>query len=189
MHDTRIRIAYGVGAAVIGAVLIATGVPAQERASERLQPSTDAGTWHGTWTYTNRDEQMILWIDEEGEKPRVKVQYVSKVTPEAFVTDWNGAVTYELAGQPASFHIDVAEADENRIEGTWLWDIQWENAGRTERGVFTLYRVSTGRQLLIDFSEYDKALRRGGKVSRYSGAASWGFKKVSKRHALWQEVF
>jgi len=32
-------------------------------------------------------------------------------------------------------------------------------------------------------------LRKGDKISRYDGAAAWGFKKVSKRIVLWDEVF
>jgi hypothetical protein len=189
MFDIRNAFLLRATAATVATVWALGGLAAQEARPERVQQPTEEGQWHGTWTYINRDEKMILWIDDSGDQPRVKVQYISSVTPEAFVTDWNGSVTYELAGEQATFHLDVIEGDDDRIEGNWLWDIQWTGAGRTERGVFSLYRVSDGRQLMIDFSEYDKAMRRGSKVSRYSGPASWNFKKVSKRHALWQEVF
>jgi len=192
LHD-RIGLAGLIAAVVVGAA--GAGTPAQDEPAdeeapvERLQSATDDGDWHGTWTYVNRNEQMMLWIDAQGETPRVRVQYFSLATPEAFQTDWNGSATYELGKEPATFHMNLTQADANRIHGTWLWDVQFSSAGRTERGVFTLYRVGDGRQLAIDFSEYEKVQRRAGKVSRYSGPASWYFKKVSKRHVLWQEVF
>jgi hypothetical protein len=179
-------------------VLCATSVatPAQDEPPEASPPANEAfpgmteeGNWHGTWTYLNRNEQVMLWIDTHGEKPRVKLQYFSLVTPESFQTDWDGMATYELAGEPATFHMEITNGDANRLEGTWLWDVQFSGAGRSERGVFTLYRVGDGRQATIRFSDYEKVLRKGEKVSRYSGAASWNFKQVSKRHAPWQEVF
>ena len=192
LHD-RIRI-VGLTAAVLCAAGVA--IPAQDDPPDAVAPAdepfpgiTEEGDWHGTWTYVNRNEQVLLWIDGHGEKPRVKVQYFSLVTPESFQTDWDGVATYELAGEPATFHMEVTSGDANRIDGTWLWDVQFRGAGRSERGVFTLYRVADGRQATIRFSEYEKILRRGEKVSHFSGATSWNFKKVSKRHAPWQEVF
>jgi len=193
LHD-RIGLAGLIAAVVVGASgtgALAQDEPADEEARqvERLQSVTDEGDWHGTWTYVNRNEQMMLWVDTQGEMPRVKVQYFSLTSPEAFQTDWDGSATYELGKEPATFHMNITAGDANRVHGTWLWDVQFSSAGRTERGVFTLYRVGDGRQLAIDFSEYEKVQRRGEKVSRYSGPASWYFKKVSKRHVLWQEVF
>src|SRR5262245_41852039 len=137
-------------AALMAGVLLATvaASSAQDEppdqapaASDGLPGLTTEGEWHGTWTYINRNEQVMLWIDGHGERPKVKVQYFSLVTPEAFQTDWDGIATYELAGEPATFHMEVTSGDANRIDGTWLWDVQFSAAGRSERGSFTLYRV------------------------------------------------
>jgi hypothetical protein len=154
-----------------------------------VQGSTDEGSWHGTWTYVNRNGRMILWIDESGETPQVRVQYQGISTPEAFATDWDGSSTYIFAGEPGTFEMKITEAGPNRIRGTWFWDIQLKTAGRSERGTFTIHRIGDGRRLVLAFSEYERVRRKGDKVSRYEGATSWNFRKGSKRIALWDEVF
>ena len=155
----------------------------------RDRPPVDEGSFHGTWTYVHRDGRTAMWIDTSGDKTRIKVQYQGISIPEGFVSDWDGNATYIFAGEPGTFEMKVTEASDNRIHGTWFWDVQFETVGRSERGVFTLYRVGDGRQLVVDFSEFQKVLRKGDKVSRYDGAPAWGFKKVSKRIVLWDEVF
>ena len=156
---------------------------------ERERPATDKGRWHGTWTYVHRDGRTAMWIDTSGDEVRVKVQYQGLSIPEGFVTDWDGSATYIFAGEPGTFEMKITEASDSRIHGTWFWDVQFETVGRSERGVFTLYRVGDGRQLVVDFSEFQKVLRKGEKISRYDGGASWDFKKISKRIVLWDEVF
>lgn len=150
---------------------------------------TDKGNWHGTWTYVSREGRTALWIDTSGDRIRVKVQYQGTSRPEGFVSDWDGNATYIFAGEPGTFDISITEANENRIDGTWFWDVQFENVGRSERGTFALHRVADGRQMLMDFSEYERVLRKGEKVSRFDGPIAWTFRKVSKRIALWDEVF
>jgi hypothetical protein len=155
----------------------------------RGQKVTDRGEWHGTWTYVNRDGRTALWIDTSGETTRVRMQFQGTTRPEGFVTDWDGHATYIFAGQPGTFEIAITDAGENRIDGTWFWDIQFEDVGRSERGSFSLLRVGDGRQMVMDFSEYERVLRQKEKTSRYDGAIAWSFKKVSKRIASWDEVF
>jgi hypothetical protein len=163
--------------------------PSGRAGENRDRPATDLGRWHGTWTHVHRDGRTAMWIDESGEKIRVRIQYQGTSKPEGFVTDWDGAATYIFAGEPGTFEMKITEADENRIHGTWFWDVQFESVGRSERGTFMLYRVGDGRQLTFDFSEFESVLRKGDKVSRYDGAAAWSYRKVSKRIALWDEVF
>jgi hypothetical protein len=130
-----------------------------------------------------------MWIDTSGDRIRLKVQYQGISIPEGFVTDWDGNATYIFAGEPGTFEMKITEANENRIRGTWFWDVQFETLGRSERGVFTLYRVGDGRRLVLDFSEFEKVLRRDDKVSRFNGPVAWGFKKISKRIVKWDEVY
>jgi hypothetical protein len=150
---------------------------------------TDKGNWHGTWTYVSREGKMALWLDTSGDRIRAKVQYQGTSRPEGFISDWDGDATYIFAGEPGTFDISITEAHQNRIDGTWFWDVQFKSVGRSERGTFSLYRVGDGRQMLMDFSEYERVLRKGENVSRYDGAMAWNFRKVSKRIALWDEVF
>jgi len=195
MHFDRARVlltlialglSTGFGALDAGAQRPRSSRPA---APKQDRPATNKGNWHGTWTYVNRDGRTAMWIDTSKDEIRVKVQYQGISVPEGFVTDWDGSATYIFAGEPGTFEIKITEATENRIRGTWFWDVQFESIGRSERGVFTLYRVGDGRQLVIDFSEFEQVLRKGEKISRHDSPAAWGFKKVSKRIVLWDEVF
>jgi hypothetical protein len=189
MRIDPVRIPWRTLALVAVLVAGASGTAAQPKAPSGKMVPTDRGSFHGTWTYVNRDGRTVLWIDTSGKTLRVKMQYQGTSKPEGFVTDWDGNATYIFAGEPGTFELRTTEANENRIRGTWFWDVQFESVGRSERGTFTLYRVGDGRQLVLDFSEYEKVLRKGDKVSRYEGPASWTFKKVSRRIALWDEVY
>lgn len=150
---------------------------------------TDAGVWEGTWYYVYRDGWMAIWIRRgKDAKPEVKLRYLSLVSPEAFETDWNGKATYYLVGQPATFEIALDERTDTTIRGTWTWDVQFEDSGRTETGAFTLYRASDGRQMVLKFDRWERIIRRRDEVKRYSRPPAWTFVKASKRLVLWDEI-
>ncbi len=160
------------------------------RAAEPAVPvRTDAGVWDGTWYYVHRDGWMAMWIRRAKDaKPEVKLQYLSLIAPEAFETDWNGKATYYLVGQPATFEIALDERTDTTIRGTWKWDVQFEDSGRTETGTFTLYRASDGRQMVLKFDRWERIIRRRDEVKRYSRPPAWTFVKASKRLVLWEEI-
>lgn len=164
-------------------------LPIHRAAEPGLPVRTDAGVWDGTWYYVHRDGRMAIWIRRgKDDKPEVKLQYQSLTAPEAFETDWNGKANYYLAGQPATFEVALEERTDTTIRGTWKWDVQFEDSGRTEAGAFTFYRASDGRQLVLKFDRWERIIRRRDQVKRYSRPPAWTFVKASKRLVLWDEI-
>lgn len=164
------------------------GVSRGRRVASGAAERTDAGVWDGTWIYVYRDGRMGLWLRTREGKPELRVQFQSTTSPEAFETDWNGRADYVLAGQPAVFEIALTEADENTLEGNWTWEVEFRNSGRSEKGRFTMYRARDGRHMVLRFDEYEKSIRKGERASTFTGTPAWGFRKVSKRLALWEEL-
>jgi hypothetical protein len=150
---------------------------------------TAEGEWTGTWFYQNRDWRMAVWLraSEKG-VPEIRFQYQSLSAPESFETDWTGRATYYLSAQPVAFEIRIDEADAAQARGTWAWTVEFPDSGRSEKGRFRMFRALHGRQLVIDFDEYEKIIRRGERVSRQTVPPGWAFGKASKRLVLWDEI-
>lgn len=158
--------------------------------AESVEQPTNDGSWDGTWSYVYRDGRMVMWMrTREDGTPEAKVRFQSTTGPEEFETDWSGEATYVLGGQPATFHLEIVHGDANRIEGNWLWDVQFPSAGRSERGAFTMFRTFDGRELVLRFTKYEKVVRKGGHEVHFDAPVSWSFRKVSRRQALWDEVY
>jgi hypothetical protein len=187
------RAAFGVLVlASAGALTLASVSEPPEAPQEKEAPApprTDAGVWDGTWVYVSRDSRLALWLRTTAGKPELRLQYQSLAQAEAFETDWNGVATYYLAGQPASFQIEITRRDANTIEGKWNWDLDFEDSGRYEDGAFTLYRAGDGRQLVLRFDKLERRIRRNADVTRYTIKTAWTFTKASKRLVLWDEVY
>ncbi len=154
----------------------------------RALPRTDAGEWDGTWFYLSRNEKMVLWLRTENGKTEARIRYQSKITPEYFETDWNGQIEYYVAGRPSAFAFTLDDWDENTLRGTWKWDSPVPQMPRSESGRFIMYRGGRGRDLVIVFEEFLRIRSKGGRKTRFQQPASWSFRKVSKRLALWEEV-
>lgn len=193
-HDRRRRLVpFLMLAALVladGSALLAQdpGISRGRRVASGAAERTDAGVWDGTWIYVYRDGRMALWLRTREGKPELKIQFQSTATPEAFETDWNGRADYVLAGEPAVFEMAVTEGDENTLKGTWTWKVEFRTSGRSETGRFTLYRAGDGRHMVLRFDEYEKTIRKGERGSTFKGTPAWGFRKVSKRLALWEEL-
>jgi len=153
-----------------------------------MPPRTDAGDWNGTWFYENRDCMIAMWMRTRNGKPEVKLQYLSRASPEAFETDWSGKASYYIAGQPASFEIALKQREANQIRGTWSWDVEFADSGRIEEGGFTMFRAGNGRQLVMKFEKLERVIKRRESASRHDITTTWAFTKVSKRQALWDEI-
>jgi len=149
---------------------------------------TNAGTFDGTWMYVNRDSRFALWVRTKEGKRQAKVQYQSLAGPEAFETDWDGRVTYYMAGHPVTFELKLARADADRLSGAWDWVLEIGNSARIEHAKVDVYRTGWGRTLQMDFADYEKIVRRNGVDQTAKAPVSWAWIKVSKRELLWAEL-
>ena len=162
--------------------------PQYGRAAVMVPDPTTAGTWDGTWIHVNRDTRIAMWMRTVDGRPEAKLQYQSTSSPESFETDWNGKARYTLGGNPATFELKLTGRERDRLEGTWNWDVQFEDSGRTETGSFSVHRTGDGRALVVRFHDFERAIRRREDVRRAKATPVWGFTKVSKRLALWDEL-
>ena len=151
---------------------------------------TGAGEWTGSWAHVGRDQHWALWLREgPGGKVEAKLQYQAQGAPETFETDWSGTAEYYLAGTPVKFELKLTKTGPDRLEGSWRWTAIFPDSERTETAAVALYRVAYGRTLTLDFGDaYVRTTRRGGKESKVTIPAAWGFVKISKRHILWDEM-
>lgn len=185
----RFGIGFAACAIVLAAGLAATSW-AQPQTHVGLPGKTTEGRFEGTWIYRSRDFQAAIWLrDRPDGPPEVRFHYVSNAAPEEFATDWTGHATYYIAGQPATFAIDLTEGNADEARGTWNWSVQFAKAGREEKGRFSMYRAADGRQLVLKFDEYTRTLVRGDDARRYDfDSHAMTFFKASRRLVLWEEL-
>jgi hypothetical protein len=150
---------------------------------------TDQGDWYGTWFYVSRVRKMALWIRDDGGRIRVKLRLQGqKGDPESFITDWDGQAEYDIVGRHGRFSISFEEVDANTITGSWIWDVETKNAGRTETADFTLYRSAWGRQLVFKLENIQREYRGNTEPAPGAEELVWLFRKASRRQALWGEL-
>jgi hypothetical protein len=177
--------------------LTATASRAQQQTLEPIRPAntgayvpppaTDEGTWDGTWYYESRDARAALWIRSAGDKVDVKMRYHSTQNSEAFLTDWDGTVKYQVRGRPAEFELDLAETTPDVLRGSWTWEVQGDQA-RKETAKVSIFRNGDGRRLTVMFEEYLRVLQVGEREMHITAPHGWTFLKASKRHVLWEEI-
>jgi hypothetical protein len=178
-------------AILLGVLVITAGAVFAEELSDaesRAPVRTDEGNWDGTWYYKSRVEKMALWIRTERGKPEIRLQYQSMIAPDTFETDWTGKADYFIAGRPASFSLELTEWDENTLRGTWDWSVPIPGRARSETATLKIYRGGDGRRLIMIFEDHVRVETRGGTENRRMSSFSWGFRKASKRHVLWEEL-
>ena len=162
--------------------------PDPGKAAVMMASPVDEGSFEGTWMYVNRDSHFAMWIKTEGGKPRMRIQYQSIVTPEAFETDWSGKSNYYLSGHPVTFEFKLREGDANKITGSWLWDLETDFSGRKETADIVLQRTGYGRTMLMAFNNFEKTMRKNGDARTFKLPVAWNWTKVSKRELLWNEL-
>jgi len=150
--------------------------------------STSRGDWSGTWMYKSRDFYIALWLRPGEDGLDAKLQYMGVTSAEAFETDWSGNAEYYVAGEKAKFSLALSEVTADRFRGTWSWDVQFYDSGRTERGTFVAYRSGYGIDLSVVWDELAKTIRRYSDSRTLVAAPVWTFRKVSNRLLLWDEV-
>jgi hypothetical protein len=174
-------------AAAAGA-LAAVPEPPGQRVGVRGGEPTKAGTFDGTWMYTNRDAHYALWIRTKDGKPQVRLQYQSLANPEAFETDWAGRASYYMAGKPASFSLLLDSADTDALSGRWEWELSTGSSARHESAGVRIQRTGYGRTLAMDFKDYQRTITSGPRGNVLKGPMTWTWVKVSKRELLWDEL-
>jgi hypothetical protein len=153
----------------------------------RDDPTTN-GSFEGTWWYVNRDSRFAIWIRMKDGAPQVKVQYQSLSNPEAFESDWDGKALYYLGEHPVTFELKLTERTADRIQGKWSWVLDAGPAHRRESADVVVYRTGYGRELQIDFQNFERVIYTGVKNKIMRTPMVWGFDKVSKRELLWDEL-
>jgi len=148
---------------------------------------TDAGDWYGTWFYTSRTRKIALWIRETDGLPQIKMRLQDRGTgSQSFTTNWNTQADYNLSGLHGLFSLDIETRDENTLTGKWSWAMRTGDARNGEEAVFTIYRSGVGRQLVIDFEDFERTQEH--RKSQRLGRMVWTFHKASRREALWSEL-
>lgn len=190
----KVEAALGRGAVLLTLALVAAWaqstaqVPGSGRVQTPVPERTDAGQWHGTWFYANRDVKMVLWLRQEQGRLQLKLRYSDTSSAESFETDWDGHATYRHDGFPGEFAIGLTASDENTIKGSWHWQLDRTRWVRKDTGAFTLYRTGDGRSLAWLFDEFERKITSGGQERELPPEYSWTFRKASTRMALWDEI-
>jgi len=159
-----------------------------DRQLVQLDDPTTAGSFDGTWMYVNRDSRYGVWIRTKNGAPQVRVQYQSLASPEAFETDWDGKANYFMAGNPVVFELKLGECTADRIVGKWSWVLTVGNSMRREVADLVVYRSEFGRNLVMDFQNYERTITSGGKNKVMQAPQVWNWIKVSNRELLWDEL-
>jgi hypothetical protein len=167
-----------------------TNLPAfgPERLLLKKPDPTIAGSFDGTWMYVNRDSRFALWARTKDGVTKVKVQFQSLATPEAFESDWDGKALYYLAGTPVTFELKLGACNANQILGTWSWLLESDRRSRRETADVVINRTGFGRTLLMDFQNFKKVTTRDGQDNTLAVPVAWTWTKISKRELLWDEL-
>lgn len=162
--------------------------PDPGKAAVMMATPVTEGSFDGTWMYVNRDSHFAMWIKTEGGKARMRIQFQSITTPEAFETDWSGKSNYYLTGRPVTFEFKIGTSDAGKITGTWAWDMENDFTGRKETADIVLQRTGFGRTMVMAFNNYEKTLRKNGTARTFKLPVAWNWTKISKRELLWSEL-
>lgn len=190
------RIPGPLAACAILLLLAVPSVPAQQ--DDMLRPGrmgiaiadpTTEGFWDGTWVWTSRDTRFALWIrsDEKG-VPEARFRYHRLLGDEAFETDWSTVSDYGVPGTSGRFEIVWKSKDKDRMTGNWTWKVDSKERTVVETAGITMYRSGIGRQITCIFEGLKRTVRRGEAVHEIEYPQVWTFRKVSNRHARWEEL-
>ena len=161
----------------------------RETGTLEVAKQSDRGDWNGTWYYVSRDFRIIIWMRTTKGKPELQLQYRSAAAAEGFVTDWTGEANYEVRRVPANFAMKIEQGDLNTASGSWDWTLDFGDSSRVEKAGFKLYRAGDGRSMVVLFEDLERVVRRGSSDRRHEIARAWSFRKASRRHVRWDEVF
>jgi len=160
------------------------------RTSVLLPPQTDSGSFDGTWFYVNRDLRIAMWMQTVDGKVQAKFQILRTGMNETFSTGWDGRATYNpgVGNGEGSFRLDLAKTTADRLEGTWEWALRFHDSSRVETSEVAFYRSADGRQMTMHFPTYKLEIARYEDVSTWEVPQLWTFRKISRRHLLWDEM-
>jgi hypothetical protein len=163
--------------------------PTFGRSTLAIDEPTTEGVWEGTWLYVNRDIKLALWLRGSEGIPEYKLRYHRVSGPqEDFETDWAGGAQYTSREGSGKFDLSITSGDENALQATWLWDLQFTDSGKTENANLSITRTGDGRQIVFMFEDYIISLWRGQAKQEIPVNQVWNFIKVSKRLVLWDEL-
>ncbi|MDH3627701.1 MAG: hypothetical protein OEV00_13975 [Acidobacteriota bacterium] len=167
---------------------ISIGVLAGNDAAELPQDATLEGDWFGTWIYASRDHRFAAWIQMDGKRPEIKFRFQAMGSGESFITDWRGQATYHEREGEGVFSFKMDQGDADQFSGQWDWELVFPTSSRTESSPVRGYRANDGRDLRIEFQDHNRTLVRGGRRMSSDATFVWSFRKVSRRHILWDEL-
>lgn len=165
------------------------GATSRGRTAIAIPARTDAGRWTGTWIYVNRDYNFALWLNEDEGATVAKLRFKGNGNlVEAFETAWDGHAEYNVDGYPARFDFHLLETGPDVMTATWSWDLDFRGSGRREVSSIEMFRTGDGRQLVLNFHDFEKVISSSGGSRSYNLPQVWTFRKMSKRLVLWEEL-
>ena len=163
--------------------------PTFGRSKLSIPEATTEGEWAGSWLYINRDIRVALWFRETEGIPEYKYRFQRNNGPEEeFETDWAGHARYTTLGAPGEFDLVINEGDDNALQGTWHWNVQFKDSSKRETANLTINRTGDGRSLVLFFDDLQLSMMRGTNEQVASIDQAWTFRKVSKRVVRWEEM-
>jgi hypothetical protein len=190
------RLSVGLLLVIVAALLLPSALLAQRHQSERAKSSvsspdrTDAGEWYGTWYYKTHKEKWALWMRMEDSVAQLKIQFQNYDTGENFISNWVALSHYASSEKKGFFKLNFAQRDVDLIKGDWFWQLgtpEVDRSVRTETAKFQMYRVASGRQLVLRLDDFERVYE-GRNVYTLAAAQAWTFHKASRRLVRWQEL-
>lgn len=185
---------------VVAVLAVAPDLDAKDRKKKRVDSGSPSlafelpdeavsdGTWDGTWMYVNRHHRFALWLRTDGARPEAKLRYQSMGSAESFITDWSGYVEYAEKKGEGVFSFRIDRADDDLIVGDWYWHLEFPTTYRTESSPVRVFRLGDGRMLRIEFPQFVRVVFQRGQRAENRVSTAWTFRKVSRRHLLWDEL-
>ena len=190
------RLSFGLLLTLVAALLLPSVLLAQrqQRAQAKSAVSspdrTDAGEWYGTWYYKTHKEKWALWMRMEGDVAQLKIQFQNYDTGENFISNWDALSHYASSEKKGLFELTFAQRDIDLIKGDWVWQLgtaEVDSFVRTETARFQMYRVASGRQLVLRLDDFERVYK-GRDLYTLAAEQAWTFHKASRRLVRWQEL-
>ena len=190
------RLSFGLLLTLVAALLLPSVLLAQRHQRTQAKSAvsspdrTDAGEWYGTWYYKTHKEKWALWMRMEGDVAQLKIQFQNYDTGENFISNWDALSHYASSEKKGLFELTFAQRDIDLIKGDWVWQLgtaEVDSFVRTETASFQMYRVASGRQLVLRLDDFERVYK-GRDLYTLAAEQAWTFHKASRRLVRWQEL-